>query len=393
MSELDETATLFPLSTHVWPPPHIVGDSEAALLLRALNSDNWSHATLAHEFEQEFASYVGARYAVLTPSGTAALYLSLRAAGLQQGHEVIVPGITWPAVAYAVIKAGGVPRTADISPDSLCMTADTIEQAITPKTFAVLPTHLFGSQCDMPSICDLAASRGIVVIEDAAQSIGSIQAGKHCGTWGLAGAFSLNDRKLLACGEGGCIVTDDGHLHDELLRLQLILPERESRPAHLPGTYKVSEFQAAVALAQLRRLDTVIAAMTANADMLTSLLAEDHCVHPQTAPASVNRQSYFCYCFNVDGVDNITDFRQNLGRHLNLRVSAPYVPLSEVTDLSPSVGLLSSDILSAISVHHRGCDTAYRRRTVRLPHSVLRAQPDLMQTVADTILRTRALAA
>src|SRR5258706_7577803 len=124
------TGDQFPLEDHAWPRPHVVDQSDIDLLRRALNSDDWSHSDIAREFEEEFAKYVGTQHALLVPNGTSAIYLSLLAAGIKPGQEVIIPGITWPSVVYAILTSGGIPRTVDISLGSLCVDVDTILPAL-----------------------------------------------------------------------------------------------------------------------------------------------------------------------------------------------------------------------------------------------------------------------
>jgi len=378
------------LSDYCWPSPHPADTSDLEMLRVALHEDDWSHSHLATLFESRFAEYVGAKHAMLVPSGTAAIYLSLVAAGIRPGQEVIVPGLTWPSVVYAIVKAGGVPKAIDISRDSLCVEADDIEKAIGPKTFAVLPTHLFGSQCDMVAISKVTDECGILVIEDAAQSVGSIQNGKHCGTWGTAGAFSLNDKKVLACGEGGCIVTDNDEIYEELKKLQLILPERSEVPNNLPGTYKVSEFQAAVALTQLAKLDAKLELMSRCATILSRdiLLGANGDIKIQKQPESVECQSYYNFCLLVDGDVNVREYRESLSKQLNVKVSGPYAPLSEVSDLRPTDMRLGAEIARNLKTRLPNCLEAFERTCVRLPHFVLTSDPEIMPVVADTILAT-----
>ncbi len=312
--------------------------------------------------------------------------MTLVAAGIEPGQEVILPGITWPSVVYAIIKAGGVPRTVDISAGSLCLTAEAVEEAITERTFAVLATHLFGSQCDMEALCEVAARHRVLVIEDAAQAVGAVQRGRSCGTWGLAGAFSLNDKKVLACGEGGVIVTDDNELMDELRIHQLILPERANVPATVPGTYKISEFQAAVGLGQLEKLPVRLEIMHRNADRLAEVLAtRTALISRQAVPPGVTTHTLYNFCFNVEG-PRTPLFRHRLSEELGLRVSLPYRPLREITDFHPSSQPLDQASRQNLDLRHPNCEDAYRERTLRLPHYVLRSNLATIDRLAHTIV-------
>lgn len=374
------------LSTHIWPNHHATGQREIDFLKIALAEQDWSHSILSTQFERQFASYIGSKHALLVPSGTAAVYMSLLALGIQTGQEVIVPGITWPSVIYSIIKAGGIPVTVDIDDTTLCMDTKAVRVNVTNKTFAILATHLFGSQCNMTEITLIARDYGLKIVEDSAQSIGSSQGGRMCGTWGHTGTFSLNDRKILACGEGGVIVTNDGNVYDELKKLQLIQPERTSRPRNLPGTYKISEFQAAVALAQLEVLDGKILRMQENATHLASILEAHECISVQAKPECVDRQSFYNFCIIYRGKKDIGVIRTDLSRNLNLNVSAPYKPLSDISDLSPTGRSLSKRARIAIEKVHPNCQRAFLSTCVRLPHFCLLERREIIDAVGSIIV-------
>lgn len=385
-----QVGNLIDLTEHDWPNPHSTDFTERRFLDSALESPDWSHTEFCSEFEKQFSRFVGSKHAMLVPSGTAAVYLALVASGLRSGQEVILPGITWPSVVYAIVKAGGIPKTIDISEKSLCIEPNKIGQAITEKTFGVLATHLFGSQCDMDAINAQARKHDITVIEDAAQSIGSVQNSKHCGTWGKVGAFSLNDRKVLACGEGGCIVTDDDQIYEELKRLQLIQPERESVPFALPGTYKVSEFQAAVALGQLEKLEAKLKLIAKRAQFLENEITalSDGVLAVQERPNSVDVQSFYSFAVNVVRKLDISLFRNELSKKINLKVSAPYKPLSEISDLVPSRNNLRPLVLENLGIQQKNCHTAYGQTCFRLPYHALLEEEDVLASVAGKMVET-----
>ncbi|GAA5082029.1 aminotransferase class I/II-fold pyridoxal phosphate-dependent enzyme [Roseibacterium beibuensis] len=371
-----------------WPKSHPWGPRELELLEEALGGNDWSHTSMCREFEAKFARFVGTAYALMVPSGTSAIYLSLLAGGIKPGQEVIIPGITWPSVVYAILKSGGVPRTVDIDPDSFCMSAKTIKRSLNEKTFAILATHLFGSQCEMNDICNLASKNGILVIEDAAQSIGSIQDSRHCGTWGSFGSFSWNDKKVLACGEGGVIVTNDGAAYEELLRLQLILPERDRIPRHVPGTYKVSEFQGAVAIAQLERLERRLAKMAKGAKLLEKIILDQGSqkIAIQKKPDKSDLQSYYNFCLKIDGVEDSSRIIKELSARLGCRVTKPYKPISKISDFKPTREYYDKRIWRNLNETHEICDLAYRSLCLRLPFFVLEAEDTLLVEAARIIV-------
>jgi dTDP-4-amino-4,6-dideoxygalactose transaminase len=161
------------------------------------------------EFEEAFGAYIGSRHAIAVNSGTDALLLALAALGVGPGDDVIVPAFTFIATADAVIRLGARPVPADIDPKSYCSTVETLAAALTPQTKAIMPVHLYGNGAAMPEIMAWARERGLAVVEDAAQSTGTVIAGKQSGAWGDAGAFSFYPTKNLgAPGDGGLITTD-----------------------------------------------------------------------------------------------------------------------------------------------------------------------------------------
>ena len=161
-------------------------------------------------FESEFAAFVGRRHCIGVANGTEALTIALRALGVQPGDEVIVPGVSFFATAEAVVNAGAQPVFADIDAETHCLTAATVEPVLTSRTRALVPVHLFGNPAPMQELLDLARSRGLVVLEDAAQAAGASYEGSRAGALGDAASFSFYPGKNLgAVGDAGAILTDD----------------------------------------------------------------------------------------------------------------------------------------------------------------------------------------
>ena len=213
-------------------------------------------------FEKSFAEYTGVRYAVTVSHCTAAIHLSLVALGIGAGDEVIVPDATWIASAAPVSYVGATPVFADIDPASWCLDADSFARCISPRTKAVIPVELYGGMPDWDAIRQIADKHGIAVIEDAAEAIGSEYKGHKAGSLGDTGVFSFHGSKTLTTGEGGMLVTD----RDDLYRRVLTLRDH-GRPAgdklffntEVAFKYKMSAMQAAVGLAQLERIEELIA--------------------------------------------------------------------------------------------------------------------------------------
>jgi perosamine synthetase len=214
-------------------------------------------------FERAFAERLGAKHAIGLPHCTAGLHLGLLAFGVGPGDEVIVPDVTWVATAEPIYYVGARPVFADMDPVTWCVTAESIERCITERTKAIIVVDLYGAIPDMDSIRDLANRKGIPILEDAAEAIGADIGGRQAGTFGDIAAFSFHGSKTLTTGEGGMLVTDSTQHYDRCLFLR-----DHGRP---PGSarffvstevgyrYKMSGLQAAFGLAQLERLDELMA--------------------------------------------------------------------------------------------------------------------------------------
>ena len=166
-------------------------------------------------FEEEFAAFCGAKYAVTTCNGTVAIHLALKALGIGEGDEVIVPDLSFIATANAVVSSGAKAVFVDIDPYNLCIDPKAIEAAITPNTKAIMPVHLYGHPADMPAINAIADQYGLLVIEDAAEAHGATIGERRVGNWGVCGTFSFYGNKNLTTGEGGMITTNDEALYQQ----------------------------------------------------------------------------------------------------------------------------------------------------------------------------------
>jgi perosamine synthetase len=212
-------------------------------------------------FEQAFAEHLGVRHAVALPSCTSAIHLSLVALGIGPGDEVIVPDLTWIASVAPVSYVGATPVFADVDPQTWCLSASSFEEALTPRTKAVIPVDLYGGMPDMDAVRAIAKAHGVAVVEDAAEAIGSRYGGRPAGSFGDSGVFSFHGSKTLTTGEGGMLVTDRDDVHARAL----VLRDHGRAPGdtsflnvEVAYKYKMSAIQAAIGLAQLERLDELI---------------------------------------------------------------------------------------------------------------------------------------
>lgn len=213
------------------------------------------------QFEKRLATYLDVPHAVLVSSGTAALHISLLAAGIGKGDEVIVPAFTFPATANAVALTGAKPVLVDIGLDDFCVDVNLVEKAVTSKTKAIIPVHEFGLTADMDAIKVIADKYGIIIIEDAACALSAEYKGGKAGTFGLAGCFSFHPRKALTTGEGGLVVTSDEDFADTLrvLRNHGMLATDGVRDFVRAGlNYRMTDFQAVIGMGQLDTLEDII---------------------------------------------------------------------------------------------------------------------------------------
>lgn len=231
----------------------------------------------AKTFEAELARRVGVSHAHLCSSGTAALSIAMAACGIGAGDEVIVPPFTFVATIESVLMAGAVPVFADID-ETLCLSPEAVEAAITPATRAVIPVHMCGAMARIDEIKAICDRKGLVLLEDACQSVGATYKGKALGSFGKAGCFSFDAVKTITCGEGGAVVTDDrevyvaadafaDHGHDH------IGSDRGAEDHLIIGAnYRISELNAAVGLAQLRKLDEILKTQRRNKAAIKSAM-------------------------------------------------------------------------------------------------------------------------
>ncbi len=226
------------------------------------------------EFEKEAAAYHGAKFAVGVASGTDALHLALKAAGIVEGEEVITTPFTFVATAEVISYIGAVPVFADIDPVTFNIDPETIRKKITKKTRAIIPVHLFGQSADMARIMDLARAHDIRVIEDSCQAIGAKYGGKHVSTIGDAGGISFFPTKNLGgFGDGGMVITDNEKIYDTVK----VLRGHGSRAAYhydmVGYNSRLDEIQAAVLRVKLKHLEIYMEARRKNAAIYDKMLA------------------------------------------------------------------------------------------------------------------------
>jgi dTDP-4-amino-4,6-dideoxygalactose transaminase len=240
-------------------------------------------------FEQEFAEFCGTQYAVGVDSGLSALKLSMLAFGIGPGDEVIVPAHTFIATAAAVTFAGAKPVLVDVEPITYNIDVAQIEAAITSRTRAIIPVHLYGLPADMEAILSIADQYDLVVIEDACQAHGAIYQGRRVGSLGDAAAFSFYPAKNLGgCGDAGMVVTDDPRVAEEVRAMRNCGQKAKYLHELPPYNHRMDTLQAAILRVKLRHLEDWIQARRGNAALYNELLAGNGLVTPVEVPESTH---------------------------------------------------------------------------------------------------------
>lgn len=213
-------------------------------------------------FEEAFKQHLGVEYAVATSSATGALHMGLAALGIGPGDEVILGDINWIATAAPITYLGATPVFVDVLADTWCLDPARVEEALTPRTRAIVAVHLYGNLCDMDALLDIGTRHGIPVIEDAAEAIGSTWRGQRAGSMGVFGTFSFHGTKTVTTGEGGMLVTRDAALHERMLTLcnhgRIRSETRQFWPEVIGFKYKMSNVQAAIGCAQMERIADLV---------------------------------------------------------------------------------------------------------------------------------------
>jgi perosamine synthetase len=305
-----------PVRTEPFPPTNTIGTEEREAVLDVLDSGALSQflgvwgeeflgGTWVRRCEEAVRERLGTAHAVSVNSATTALQVSLAAVGVEPGDEVIVPPYTMSATAASVVLSDAIPVFADIEPETYGLDPVSVAERITPRTSAIVAVHLFGHPARMGELMDLAERHGLRVIEDAAQSLGATWHGRQTGTIGDAGVLSLNRHKIIQSGEGGVVVTDDPRIakvaqlvrnHGEVVVANAGL---DSIANTVGSNYRLSEVHAAIATAQLAKLDGLLRVRQELGARLGERLASLPGVHPGL-PAERCTHGYYLFPVRID---------------------------------------------------------------------------------------------
>lgn len=300
-----------PIHTGGWPKwPIWNPETDEKQVLEVLRSGTWSRAGVVRDFEEKWAETVGAKRCVTTVNGTNALIASLIQLDIGGGDEVLVPPYTFIATVAAVLASGAMPVFVDVDPETFQIDPAKIEAKITPRTRAILPVHICGFPADMIKIMDIANRHNLLVVEDACQAWTAEIDHKQIGTFGNAGCFSFQNSKNIPIGEGGAIVSNDDAFMDRCYSYHNYgnpygtMVGEVSSGTIIPGTkLRLTEYQAAIGLAQLSRFEEQSRTRTKNAEYLRDQIKDIPGINPYRLYDNVTRAAYHLFPFRYNKED------------------------------------------------------------------------------------------
>lgn len=343
-----------------------IGDEEKKYVMEVLESGMLAQGPKVAALEQKFAYLCGVKHAIATSSGTTALHIALLAHGIGPGDEVITTPFTFIASANSILFTGAKPVFVDIEEDTYNIDPEQIEQAITPKTKAILPVHLYGYVCDMKAIGEIAKKHNLVIIEDACQAVGAEFQGQVAGSFGT-GTFSLYATKNIMSGEGGMITTDDDHIADQCKLLRSHGMRVRYYHDMVGYNFRMSDLHAAIGLAQFDRLESFTEKRQYNAQYLNDHL--NTVVTPQVKPGY--KHVWHQYTIRING-DRDRDAAIELLKQAGIGTGVFYpVPVHQQGYIKDMIGEQSFPVSEMLA-----------KEVISLP-----VHPQVSQSDLDTIVR------
>ncbi|MDQ1257435.1 MAG: hypothetical protein QG656_2039 [Candidatus Hydrogenedentes bacterium] len=388
--------------TAKWPQWPISTAKDAQLVAKITRSNRWSFdGPYETEFAEKFTAYQGGKFGLCNANGTVGIHMALESLGIGAYDEVIVPGMTWQATAAACIDVNAIPILVDVEPDTWCMDMDKAEAAITSKTKAIIVVHLYGCMPDMTRLLKICKKHNLLLIEDCAHQHGSFWKGQGVGTFADVSSFSFQESKVLSCGEGGFNICKTKKQFERLYSLRNCGRgwKDDMRNAIQSGNYRITEWQAALLLGGLERLDKQVKYRDQNAIYLNSLLEQIPGVMPMRRRPEVTQQSYFNFTFRLDvaalkGVTNETFCAALNGElHAGEAIEPPYEPLNNCGLYKPHTKTrhnLNADYWQAIDPKRFDlpvCTDANAKSGVSVHHAILMGPKKDMHDVADAVAK------
>ncbi len=365
-----------------------ITEKEIADVVAVLRSPDLSLGPRLAEFEEALARYVGRHRAVAVNSGTSGLFLSLLALGIGEGDEVITTPFSFVASTTSIMMTGARPVFVDIDPASLNLHPDAIEAAITPRTRAIVPVEVFGNPAGFDAVCGIAERRGLSVVEDSCEALGSALHGRRAGTFGTLSVFGFYPNKQITTGEGGAILTDDESLASLCVSLRnqgRSAADRWLLHERLGYNFRLSDINCALGLAQLSRIDEIKAARARVARWYQQMLADEDRLIVPSVPDGVE-MSWFVFVvrladrFGPDDRDRLLDEM----RRQKIQVSNYFPPIHLQPFIAARYGHGPGDLPVCEQV---------AARTVALPFHTQLSEQDVafvcgvLRGVLDTIRR------
>lgn len=362
----------------------VTGSEEVDAVARVLATGNLTQGPVTAEFEDLVRTRVGSEFAYATSSATTGLHMALRGMGVGPGDEVVIPAYSFPATANVVVQLGARPVFVDIDPDTYNMSPEACEGAIGAATRVVMPVHAFGMCADMDPICITARRADVRVLEDAACALGATYFGRKAGSLGDAGVFSFHPRKVITTGEGGMITTSDDQLAEAIRILRTHGSVRGPRYLEFVEAgfnYRLSDILAAIGVAQMQRLDTILATRRDLAADLTRQLSEIEGLTPPQVPEGRTHtyQSFVVLLDSTIDRDAVIDAMRERGIETTLGTYGMHLQ----PFFRDAYGLRPEDFPNATVAH---------RQALTLPlHTFLDATDlsRLIETLAEAIASSR----
>jgi L-glutamine:2-deoxy-scyllo-inosose/3-amino-2,3-dideoxy-scyllo-inosose aminotransferase len=395
-----------------WPKWPVWDHNEEKALIEVLNSGVWSYnGPKETEFDRMFAEYTGVKYVISAANGTVTLQMALEACGIGLGNEVILPGLTWQATAATILDVNATPVMVDVCEDTWCIDPKQVEKAITPRTRAIIPVHLYGSFCDMDEILRIAKKHNLFVIEDCAHKHGGEWNGMKAGSIGDIGSFSFQLSKHLTAGEGGAVTTNNFQLAEKLDALRNCGRRPIGMDADVDkgagqysdqgnfiqsGNFRITEFQAAILIEGLKRMPEQNRVRDENGIYMNSLLADMPEVRPVRRDKRETKEAYFNFAFRYNRSEfkdlPVKKFRAALTAEIGIEVAPSYIPLNKcslyVPLTKPTRHKLNDQYWHDIDPARFElplCDRIHFEESVCIHHKILMGSKSDMDQIASAI--------